>query len=147
MWFQFSPQDLFISRVTKTLSKTNKLSRLKKRGWFSKEAMTRVLNWSAPPSYITIFVVATPHFFFCYPMMLQGTPQKKIYTYISYIEHTSLTCQGLTSRAWSNIARSLGMLGGWRRIFYATSHSIEHWFHMCTSKHTKSNTQFFATSM
>ncbi|CAK9116681.1 unnamed protein product [Durusdinium trenchii] len=42
-------KDLFISRITKTLSKTNKLSRRKKRGWFTKEAMSRVLNWSASP--------------------------------------------------------------------------------------------------
>ena len=33
--------------MTKTLSKSNKLTKSKKRGWFTKEAMARVLNWSA----------------------------------------------------------------------------------------------------
>lgn len=42
------PQDMFVTKLTKTLSKTNKLSKRKKRGWFTKEAMARVLNWSAP---------------------------------------------------------------------------------------------------
>ncbi|CAK9026534.1 unnamed protein product [Durusdinium trenchii] len=43
-------KDMFVTKLTKTLSKTNKLSKRKKRGWFTKEAMARVLNWSA--SYI-----------------------------------------------------------------------------------------------
>ena len=40
-------QDLFVSRVTKTITKTNKLTRKKKRGWFTKETMNTVLKWSS----------------------------------------------------------------------------------------------------
>ena len=39
-------QDLFVSRITKTISKTSKLSRRKKRGWFTKEGMIKTLQWS-----------------------------------------------------------------------------------------------------
>ena len=39
-------QELFITRVTKTIQKKNVLSKRKKRGWFTKEQMSRVLNWS-----------------------------------------------------------------------------------------------------
>ena len=39
-------QDMFVSRITKTLAKTNKLSRRKKRGWYTKEAMSKELGWS-----------------------------------------------------------------------------------------------------
>ena len=42
-----SNQELFISRITKTISKTSKLSRRKKRGWFTKEAMSKTLQWSS----------------------------------------------------------------------------------------------------
>ncbi|CAL1137239.1 unnamed protein product, partial [Cladocopium goreaui] len=41
------PPDLFVSRVTKTITKTNKLTRKKKRGWFTKETMNTVLKWSS----------------------------------------------------------------------------------------------------
>lgn len=41
-----APQDLFISRITRTLQRTNRLSRKKKRGWFTKEQMSKVLQWS-----------------------------------------------------------------------------------------------------
>jgi hypothetical protein len=37
---------MFVSRITKTLAKTNKLSRRKKRGWYTKEAMSKELGWS-----------------------------------------------------------------------------------------------------
>ncbi|CAL1159177.1 unnamed protein product [Cladocopium goreaui] len=40
-------KDLFVSRVTKTITKTNKLTRKKKRGWFTKETMNTVLKWSS----------------------------------------------------------------------------------------------------
>lgn len=40
-------QDLFIQRITKTISKCNKLSKRKKRGWFTKEAMAKTLQWSS----------------------------------------------------------------------------------------------------
>ena len=40
-------QDLFVSRITKTVSKTSKLSKRKKRGWFTKENMANTLQWSA----------------------------------------------------------------------------------------------------
>ena len=45
--FGSSSEDLFVSRVIKTITKTNKLSRRKKRGWFTKETMSTVLQWSA----------------------------------------------------------------------------------------------------
>lgn len=40
-------KDLFIARITKIIAKTNKLSRRKKRGWFTKEAMSKQLQWSS----------------------------------------------------------------------------------------------------
>ena len=40
-------QDLFISRITKTLSKLNRCSRRTRKGWFTKEQMSNNLNWSA----------------------------------------------------------------------------------------------------
>lgn len=39
-------QDAFISRVTKSLQKTSKLSKRKKRGWYTKEQMASTLGWS-----------------------------------------------------------------------------------------------------
>lgn len=45
--FMFFLQDLFITRVTKTIQKKNVLSKKKKRGWFTKEMMASTLNWSA----------------------------------------------------------------------------------------------------
>ena len=45
-------QDLFISRVTKTLAKTNKLSKKTKRGWYTKEQMSkRPIEWSSQLGY------------------------------------------------------------------------------------------------
>ena len=38
---------MFVTRITKTLAKTNKLSRTKKSGWYTKENMSKVLGWSA----------------------------------------------------------------------------------------------------
>ena len=40
-------QDMFISRMTKTISQNKKLSRRQKRGWFTKEQMKSSLSWSA----------------------------------------------------------------------------------------------------
>jgi hypothetical protein len=41
-------QDMFISRITKVISQNKKLSRRKKRGWFTKEEMAKTLGWSTP---------------------------------------------------------------------------------------------------
>ena len=38
-------QDLFIQRITKTITKSSKLSKRKKRGWFTKEDMIKKLQW------------------------------------------------------------------------------------------------------
>lgn len=38
---------MFITKVTKTISKTNKVSKRQKRGWFTKEQMSKSLNWGA----------------------------------------------------------------------------------------------------
>ena len=40
-------QELFISRITKSVAKTSKLSRHKRRGWFTKEQMAKKLEWSS----------------------------------------------------------------------------------------------------
>jgi hypothetical protein len=40
-------QDMFITRVTKSVIKTNKQSRKKRRGWYTKEAMAKDLGWSS----------------------------------------------------------------------------------------------------
>lgn len=42
----FLMQDLFVSRVTKTISQKKMLQRKRKRGWFTKEQMQKTLNWS-----------------------------------------------------------------------------------------------------
>lgn len=64
-WFNFDLlQELFLARITKTITKTSKLSKKKKRGWFTKEAMQRTLNWSASlaPTSKDGNVVASNHF-------------------------------------------------------------------------------------
>ena len=38
---------MFITRVTKSVIKTNKQSRKKRRGWYTKEAMAKDLGWSS----------------------------------------------------------------------------------------------------
>ena len=43
----FSLEDLFVTKVSKTITKSSKLTRRKKKGWFTKETMATVLNWSA----------------------------------------------------------------------------------------------------
>lgn len=42
----FLMQDLFVSRITKTISQKKMLQRKRKRGWFTKEQMQKTLNWS-----------------------------------------------------------------------------------------------------
>lgn len=39
-------QDTFVAKVTRTVAKTNKLTKNKRRQWHSEESMFRVLNWS-----------------------------------------------------------------------------------------------------
>ncbi|CAL1140564.1 unnamed protein product [Cladocopium goreaui] len=41
-------KDTFVAKVTRTVAKTNKLTKNKRRQWHSEESMFRVLNWSKP---------------------------------------------------------------------------------------------------
>ncbi|CAL1161150.1 unnamed protein product [Cladocopium goreaui] len=44
-------KEVFVSKVTKSIQKTSKLSRRKKRGWYTEETMATVLKWSKKDRY------------------------------------------------------------------------------------------------
>lgn len=46
-WLKLFMQDLFVSRITKVISQNKKLSRKKRRGWYTKEQMAKTLGWSS----------------------------------------------------------------------------------------------------
>lgn len=123
-WFNFNLlQDLFLSRISKTITKTSKLSKKKKKGWFTKEAMQRTLNWSASLAPISKywmlwlqivlktwweeqwFGILTQCFFF--KSLVLSKPQP--FHEPRYV----LIILGRTSRVRSSIARRRAMSGWW----------------------------------
>ena len=46
MCLLFILQDLFVSRITKTITQKKTLQRKQKRGWFTKEQMQNTLGWT-----------------------------------------------------------------------------------------------------
>ena len=41
-------QDTFVAKVQRSVAKTNKLTRTKKRAWHTEESMMKKLDWSKP---------------------------------------------------------------------------------------------------
>ena len=135
-WLHCLHQELFISRITKTISKVNKLSKRKKRGWFTKEQMAKTLQWSSTlcstqqqyakrfspnmcwASQMFVGSEVSP----CYLNISHATQMTYNYIYI-YIFVDSLRCyhksiatsiSGATSRMSLSTASDPEMKGWWR---------------------------------
>ena len=103
-------QDLFVSRITKTITQKKTLARKQKRGWFTKELMSTTLGWSAPLPQV---YVQTFHLF---PMLHSPDPPAVLscllcsFLLLLAIQHSQQcqvihqVCRGLLWETWERKA-------------------------------------------